>query len=236
MITVKYRKIAGDGVNDRDNADVDVDINTGDLTTAAANLPAGIRNVLVEAYEDGNENNSYVLPVTFEVKAAPAPLGNITLTVDTTISGDTASDTIRVPFVGSYSDIDWGDGNFEGAGSGTTDHTYTSGGVYLVTVTASAGSLIYGSSGNDAEKITAFADDGVMVWGTCAQAFQNCTSLTSFTGNPNLSAVTDMGSMFLLASTFNGDISGWDTSNVTNMAAMFSARSRWPTRWRTRTR
>jgi surface protein len=35
------------------------------------------------------------------------------------------------------------------------------------------------------------------------------------------SNVTNMGEMFMGASNFNGDISKWDTSNVTNMAQMF---------------
>merc|ERR1711934_516482 len=37
----------------------------------------------------------------------------------------------------------------------------------------------------------------------------------------DVSAVTDMGSMFYLASTFNQDLSKWDVSAVTNMESMF---------------
>ena len=37
----------------------------------------------------------------------------------------------------------------------------------------------------------------------------------------DVSAVTNMASMFYAADAFNGDISSWDVSNVTNMASMF---------------
>ena len=37
----------------------------------------------------------------------------------------------------------------------------------------------------------------------------------------NTSSVTDMGVMFAKASAFNADISGWDTSSVTDMGDMF---------------
>ncbi|MEL6976619.1 MAG: BspA family leucine-rich repeat surface protein, partial [Bacteroidota bacterium] len=38
---------------------------------------------------------------------------------------------------------------------------------------------------------------------------------------PDLSNVTNASIMFEDATSFNGDLSGWDTQNITNMAAMF---------------
>ena len=37
----------------------------------------------------------------------------------------------------------------------------------------------------------------------------------------DVSSVTDMSGMFLLAEKFNGDISKWDVSSVTDMSEMF---------------
>ena len=47
---------------------------------------------------------------------------------------------------------------------------------------------------------------------------------TSFNGDLSswdVSSVTNMESMFQDATSFNGDISSWDVSNVTNMSGMF---------------
>ena len=54
--------------------------------------------------------------------------------------------------------------------------------------------------------------------------FAGVTSFDTTIGNIsgwNTSCVTDMSSMFSYATDFNQDISGWDTSSVTNMNSMF---------------
>ena len=55
--------------------------------------------------------------------------------------------------------------------------------------------------------------------------FANCTSLTTIANidNWNTSFVTNMGSMFSNATSFNQDISSWDVSSVTNMSSMFQS-------------
>ena len=39
----------------------------------------------------------------------------------------------------------------------------------------------------------------------------------------DVSSVTDMSSMFAAHATFNGDLSSWDVSSVTNMGGMFAS-------------
>ncbi|MBC6400281.1 MAG: BspA family leucine-rich repeat surface protein, partial [Ekhidna sp.] len=57
-------------------------------------------------------------------------------------------------------------------------------------------------------------------------AFPLCSNLTIVeeAGIPNLSNVTNMGSMFN-SSSFNGNLNEWNTSSVTNMADMFRSSS-----------
>ena len=53
----------------------------------------------------------------------------------------------------------------------------------------------------------------------------DCSEGPHAIGDWDVSAVTDMASMFLRASAFNQDVSKWDVSAVTNMNFMFSEAS-----------
>ena len=78
--------------------------------------------------------------------------------------------------------------------------------------------------------------------GTCPSTFTTKASLQTavqaFNDNPaaatatygliadwDVSAITDMNNLFRDLTNFNADISGWDTSKVTNMVLMFYVRS-----------
>ena len=55
---------------------------------------------------------------------------------------------------------------------------------------------------------------------------QRVTGVVKFNGDLSkwdVSRVTNMQDMFSSASAFNGDISKWDVSRVTNMISMFSS-------------
>ena len=63
---------------------------------------------------------------------------------------------------------------------------------------------------------------GNIAWKSMNNAFSGAENLIlNATDVPDLSDVEDMGDMFARADFFNGDLSGWDVSNVTNMEGMF---------------
>jgi surface protein len=51
--------------------------------------------------------------------------------------------------------------------------------------------------------------------------FNNASSFNGDISSWDVSNVTNMSDMFFQATSFNGDISNWDVSNVTNMSEMF---------------
>jgi surface protein len=145
-------------------------------------------------------------------------------------SGTTNPDQIRIPTTGtgySYS-VYWEEvGNATNNGTlsaqtGTIDITFPSAGDYRVEITGDFPRIFFNFT-DDYEKILTIAQWGNITWTSMANAFSDCRNLAyTATDNPNLTAVTDMSSMFENCSIFNGNVSTWNTQNVTNMSNMFS--------------
>ena len=77
------------------------------------------------------------------------------------------------------------------------------------------------NNGTDRSRLTEIVAWGDVAWTSMNNAFSGCNNLTTATGIPNLTSVTDMTTMFGGCTNFNANISGWNTSAVTNMSFMF---------------
>ena len=123
-------------------------------------------------------------------------------------------------------DIDWNnDQTFESADtgvSGNQSHTFNTAGTH--TIRFRNLNDVYINFQADRAKYTSIEQWGTAVWNAdMGSAFQGASNLTmTATDTPNMRAVTDMSLMFGRATSFNGDISGWNTASVTDMFAMFS--------------
>ena len=161
----------------------------------------------------------------------------------------TSGDEIALPLYGNVDvTVDWGDESSDSyTTTGNKSHTYSTTGSYTVTISGTLTQFGDGSSSWTGSKkltqVTSFGDVGLT---SLSGAFNGASNLASVPATLpstvtdlshafddasvssvtnldswDVSAVTDMSSMFSDATSFNQDISSWDVSAVTNMAAMF---------------
>ncbi len=126
--------------------------------------------------------------------------------------------------------VDWGDGSAPQTGvTGDAMHTYATADTYTVSISGIFPRIYFNAAGftinPEAAKILTIVKWGDIVWAASMNAaFAGCVNLTSTaTDVPDLSLVTDMSNMFAGASAFNGNLSNWDVSNVTNMGFTFNS-------------
>ena len=173
-----------------------------------------------------------VAPTTTVVPVDP----NLVLEIDTTvlapveIDSVTAADDSFVFELGLFGEVDvhvdWGDELADDVSdAGPFQHTYTTSGEYTITVSGSLTgfgqdplNFVPMSGADYLRAVRSFGELGI-------------TSLTyAFYGAVNLvdvpstlpATVKDMSNMFEDASSFNGDVSGWNTGRVWDMNSMFS--------------
>jgi surface protein len=173
---------------------------------------------------------------------------------DTTIPGMSGSDEIKLPLLtsGTYNFfVDWGDNTNDTITSSAqtaVTHTYSVAGIYMVNITGTIvgwrfnnggdylkiieimqwGSLRVGNAGDyfsGCQNLVISANDSLDLTGmtTLYRAFRFCQDIGS-NGNMNgwdTSQITNMSHMFEYAYAFNQDLTSWDVSNVEDMSFMF---------------
>jgi len=142
----------------------------------------------------------------------------------TTWETTTSDESITIPTDTSESDYDfeikWGDGTTETVTGIDPDpsHTYSSAGSYQIEITGTFPRIFLSDrldENPNSNKLISIDQWGSVQWETMASAFSGAENLTySATDTPDLSGVINMSSMFRNTKIFNGDISGWDVSNV----------------------
>jgi len=175
---------------------------------------------------------------------SPAASAPFVIYVDTSIqtpiygiplNPTSAINEYRFMGIGTF-DIDWGDGNFQTGVTGSPGtgilHTYASPGQYEITVsnwtdagngiavqTYDLGAL---SIDGDCIKLLEIRSWGSAVWTSMEGAFSVCENMIgTFSDVPNLSACSSLSHLFFACTSFNTDISGWNTSNITDMSNLF---------------
>ncbi|MDD9908757.1 MAG: BspA family leucine-rich repeat surface protein, partial [Ahrensia sp.] len=213
--------------------------NAGDTATLASGTVIELRadgRLDVTAAGDGAETFDYkvsdgtnddtetITLNTTSDQATAESIGFVT-TWQTDNTGASADDTIEL-LLNSGGDnftVYWGDGTFTQytGGETTINHTYSTPGNYTVAIVGDFAGFAF-NGGGDVDKLTSIEQWGNVAFEDMSFAFEGADNIVyNATDNPDLSGVTSLREMFR-SSNFNGDISGWDVSNITTMQSMFS--------------
>ena len=166
-------------------------------------------------------NNHRVYSVTVDstpISAQP-PDGPFVTTWQTT----SANETVAIPVggvTGIYA-VHWGD-NSTTTHAGDASHTYATPGNHTVRISGDFTRIHLGADSDNADKLMSIDQWGNVRWASMYQAFRGASNVIhNATDSPDLSDVTRMSSMFQRATSFDGNLSGWNVSGVTKMDNMF---------------
>jgi len=138
------------------------------------------------------------------------------------------SESITIPAgdTGTYNAIiNWGDGTLDSTITTFDDvdltHSYTTAGIYTVTITGTF-PWIYFNNGGDKLKIQTIDNWGDLGSRSFLNSFYGCTNLViNALDGPNLNSVITMNTAFRNCININPQIYNWDTSNIRFMSATF---------------
>ena len=137
-------------------------------------------------------------------------------------TGTNESVTIPVGGASGTYTVNWGDGTVSAGVTGDQVHRYAAAGNHTVSISGDFERIHLGGNSANAKKLHSIEQWGDIRWSAMNLAFHAASNMVyNAVDSPNLSSVTDMSGMFSSSSSFNGDISGWDVSSVTDMSYMF---------------
>ncbi|MBU3011367.1 DUF285 domain-containing protein [Polaribacter vadi] len=102
-------------------------------------------------------------------------------------------------------------------------HTFADAGLKTITIKGLIKGFNFGQNGASSSNFVDVKKWGYMYFGSQPSVFQWCDNLVEFTAtdNPLIGSTTNMQLMFFNARVFNGDLSGWNVSQVTSMHSTF---------------
>ena len=119
--------------------------------------------------------------------------------------------------------IDWGDGSVQQLTNQNPSHQYAQPGIYTVAIQGAFPAIRMWDS-NIPEKLLSIDQWGAIAWQSMYGAFTGCSNMVyNATDTPNLNDVKSMVAMFSGCTNFNGDLTDWEVSGITNMASLFEA-------------
>ena len=191
------------------------------ITFAAPQVNANttITFTLTAGDDTYTSSDSLILTIT-DVPAIDPPATAFVTTWQTT----GADEEITIPVggaSGTYT-VDWGDGITSVNVTGNQTHTYDDAGTYTISISGDFTRIVLSGNSTNAQKLQSIEQWGDARWDSMRSAFYGASNMVyNATDAPDLSAVTDMHEMFYRASSFDGDLSDWNTSSVTDMSHMF---------------
>ncbi|HRQ30120.1 MAG TPA: BspA family leucine-rich repeat surface protein [Saprospiraceae bacterium] len=147
-------------------------------------------------------------------------------TWQTDMPGSSCNSCITIPTEGpGYSyNVDWdNDGSFDQSGiTGEITHDFGAPGTYTIRIIGSFPRIYFNGMG-DAQKLVSIDQWGSGLWTRMEKAFSGCLHMEcNASDSPNLDFVGSTAWMFENCLLFNGDVTGWDVSQVNDMTGMFS--------------
>ncbi len=211
------------GIADGTPQDTDIILTVANLSTAVGGVTVTYTNNNDEVTDYGNNPLA-----TDETGVFISILSNATDFVTTwEVTSDGEEITIPTTDINgevyNYT-IDWGDGNVDTNQTGDADHTYTTAGKYMVSISGDFPRIYFERFRTNNRKILSVEQWGNMSWTSFNKAFKSCQNMeVNATDAPDLSGVTDLTEMFSGCHAMNADLSHWDVSTITNMQGTLSS-------------